>query len=287
MRIFKRKVMNKETRKAFVAGKFYPSNPDELKGVIEKIYQAEKDKIKISLANKKIIGGIVPHAGYIFSAYQAVHFFEILRKSQQQFNTVVIVNPSHTGYGEDISLSGHSAWETPFGSIAVDMDFAKDTGLKFASIAHEYEHSGEVMIPLLQYFLDYNFRIVPVSLKKQTPAIARQTAKAIHAAQQKSNKQVLLIASSDFSHYVPPAFGKKQDELVIEQILKFNTDEVYNKVKEHNVSCCGYGPIMTLMEYAELVSEMPEIEILRRGHSGEVYPSDEVVDYVSMLAYKG
>ncbi len=66
--------MNSSIRKAAFAGKFYPSNPVQLKQLIEDVYNAERDKINKSLYSKNIIGGRVPHAGYVFSAYQAVHF---------------------------------------------------------------------------------------------------------------------------------------------------------------------------------------------------------------------
>ncbi|MEA3445296.1 MAG: AmmeMemoRadiSam system protein B [Bacteroidota bacterium] len=275
----------KNIRKAYFAGRFYPAEKSELNQLIEKIFQQEKSKIKTALIEKKIIGGVVPHAGYIFSAYQAVHFFELIRKSEQKFDTIVIVNPSHTGYGEDISLSDDEAWETPFGDIDVDLGFSAKTGLKFSKIAHEDEHSGEVMLPLLKYFLDYEFKIVPICIKTQNPDTAKQTAEAIYKAGQESNKEILVIASSDFSHFVSPDFGKVQDDYVIDEILKLNTTGIYHQVKKHNVSCCGYGPIMALVEYSKLVSEHPKVEILKRGHSGEVYPADEVVDYVSMLAF--
>lgn len=277
----------RDIRKAHVAGRFYPARKDELEKLIDQIYQREKGNIRVGLADKKIIGGVVPHAGYIFSAPQAIHFFKIVSLAQQKFDTIVIVNPSHTGYGEDISLCGHTAWDTPFGPIEVDTEFAGQTGLKTSAIAHQQEHSGEVMLPLLKYFLNYDFKIVPITLKIQTPDKARQIAQAIHKAQKLSNKKTLVIASSDFSHFVSPEHGTTQDDHVIDEILKKNTDKIYQQVREHDVSCCGYGPIMSLVEFAKLSHPSPQIEILARGHSGQVMPSDEVVHYVSMLAYRG
>jgi AmmeMemoRadiSam system protein B len=91
-------------RKAAVSGKFYPSNKKELKNLIRRIVDTEKRSIKEELASNTIIGGIVPHAGYIYSAYQAVHFFEIIKHSKQEFDTFLILNPNHTGYGKEISL---------------------------------------------------------------------------------------------------------------------------------------------------------------------------------------
>ena len=273
------------TRKAAVAGKFYPADANDLRELIRKIALAEKDNINYSLAGNKIIGAVVPHAGYVFSAYQAVHFFEIIKKSKEKFDTVVIVNPSHTGYGEEISLDDNTRWETPFGKLSIDMEFAGLLNLPFSGIAHKYEHSAEVMLPFLQYYFDYDFKIVPVCMKRQSPDNAVLVANAVFNAMEKTNRKVLFIASSDFSHYERPEFGFRQDDYVIKEILKFDTKAVYTQVKSHNVSVCGYGPIMALLEFAKLKSGTAKAEILKRGHSGEIYPADKVVDYVSILVY--
>ena len=99
-------------------------------------------------------------------------------------------------------------------------------------------------------------------------------------------RDILILASSDFSHYVSPEYGKEMDDLVIKEILALNTAAVYKTVISNNISVCGYGPIMTLLEYAKLIDPEVEVKILRRGHSGEVMASREVVDYISMLVYK-
>ena len=99
-------------------------------------------------------------------------------------------------------------------------------------------------------------------------------------------RKILIIASSDFSHFLTPEQGKKQDLYVIEQILAQNSSAIEQVVREKDISVCGYGPIMTLIEYSKLVTEKPLVDILRIGHSGEIIPSSEVVDYVSILFSK-
>ncbi|RLD77189.1 MAG: AmmeMemoRadiSam system protein B, partial [Bacteroidetes bacterium] len=136
-------------REPAVAGRFYPENKTELKRLIDKIYQAEKSKIDLSLADRNIYGAVVPHAGYMFSAYQAIHFFEIIKNSKQKFDTFIIINPNHTGYGTEISLDENDFWKTPFGKVEIDKDFYNVLDFDYAADAHKYEHSGEVMLPLL------------------------------------------------------------------------------------------------------------------------------------------
>lgn len=274
-------------RKPAVAGRFYPNNSSELTLQLQQVLNHELPSIRTELSKKTILGGIVPHAGYMYSAYQAMHFFELLRQSQQQFDTFFIINPNHTGYGPEIALEENDCWETPFGTTEIDRVFHGFLDFEESAEAHQYEHSGEVILPLLQYSLDYPFRIVPITMFRQNPQNASRLAKAIYAANQHLQKKICIIASSDFSHFVNPQEGKKLDALVLHQILRFNTQGVFNEIREKNISVCGYGPIMTLMEYARLVTGNPKNEILKAGHSGEIHPSDEVVDYVSLLFYEG
>jgi AmmeMemoRadiSam system protein B len=268
-----------------VAGRFYPGTAAEIRSTLGQILLHEKDKINYSLSGEKIIGGISPHAGYMFSAYQAVHLFEILKRSEQQFDTFIIINPNHTGYGAEISVDENEAWETPLGIVPVDSDFQAELGFTVSSLAHRYEHSGEVMVPMLQYFLDYEFKILPVTMSHQNVENAVLIANAIFKTNKFLKKNICIIASSDFSHYIHPDEGRRLDGFVINEILKLNSVGVYREIKEKNISACGFGPIMTLIEYSKLTAENPKAEILKIGHSGEVIPSEEVVDYVSMLFY--
>lgn len=275
-----------KTRHAAVAGRFYPGTKDEIAIQLSQILRKEEPHIDRALSNKKIIGAVVPHAGYMFSAYQAIHFFEILKNSQQQFDTFFIINPNHTGHGAEISLDDNDYWKTPYGKVEIDKDFYDFLDFSESTDAHKFEHSGEVMLPLLQYSLNYPFKIVPVTLTRQNPSNARFIAQNIVKANNILNKNICIIASSDFSHYVDPSEGKQLDNYVIEEILKLNSEGVYQQVKDKNISVCGYGPIMTLIEYAKIFAKKPQVKILKIGHSGEVIPSNEVVDYVSILFYQ-
>ncbi|MCK4661781.1 MAG: AmmeMemoRadiSam system protein B [Bacteroidales bacterium] len=275
-----------KTRKPAVAGKFYPGTKKEIINLLDTIYQKEKSFINTGLSEFNIIGGIVPHAGYMFSAYQAIHFFEIIKNSSSKFETIFIINPNHTGYGNKLALDENDFWETPFGNVEIDREFMNELNLPVSADAHMYEHSGEVMLPMLQNYLDYEFKIVPISISRQTVENAKLIANSIFNANKKLNKKILIIASSDFSHYVEPKAGKKLDDYVVEEILKFNSENIYKHIINKRISVCGYGPIMTLIEYSKLLEKNIETKILKRGHSGEVMPSNEVVDYISFLFYE-
>jgi len=273
-------------RKAAVAGRFYPDNPIEITQQLSQITEKEKYRIDLPLAEKKIIGAVLPHAGYMFSAYQAVHFFEILRQSRETFDTFFIINPNHTGYGTEMAFDENDFWATPFGKVMIDKDFYNLMDITESEEAHKYEHSGEVLVPMLQYFLNYSFRIVPITMMKQNPKNASYLAKTIMDANKFLKKKICLLASSDFSHFVNPEQGRKDDQHVLDAISKLNSEGIFHEVRNRNISVCGYGPIMTLVDYALMVSDKPEMCILKRGHSGEIIPSGEVVDYISILFYE-
>lgn len=277
-----------KTRKSAVAGRFYPNDKNKIHNLLTKVLNAEKQKINTKLANNKIeiLGGIVPHAGYMFSAYQAVHYFEILRLSKQKFDTFIIVNPNHTGYGKEISVDDNDFWEIPGGKIPVDKEFTEKLNLPFSSAAHIYEHSGEVMLPILDFFLDYKFKIVPVTISKQNYSNAKLTAERIYKTAKLLNRKIQFIASTDFSHFVSPEAGKKIDKKVINKILKSDAKGVIDTVIKNRISMCGYAPVASAMEYAKLISQNSKIELLRFGNSGEIMPSNEVVDYASFLIYR-
>lgn len=274
------------TRGPSVAGKFYPSTDHEIKQQIADIQHLESKKINLKLAQRELIGGVSPHAGYVYSGYEALHLFRILSQSEHKFDTFFILHPNHTGYGSAISMDVHSHWETPMGKVPIDEEFKSLLPFDTSEMAHRYEHSGEVIVPFLQYYLEYEFSILPICILSQTYENASFIARELHRVNQELGKKIFLIASSDFSHFVSPEYGYAQDEMALKEILKFRSREFYEVVKKKDISMCGYGPIMSLLEYAKLITNDPKIEILARGNSGKTYPSSEVVDYVSMLVYQ-
>ncbi len=272
-----------KVRKSAIAGRFYPADKDALVEQLESIRKKELSKINIDLKNNHLVGGVVPHAGYMFSAYQAVHFFEIIRQTDQRFDTVVIVNPNHTGLGHEIAFDSNDLWETPLGAVSLDTEFGLSLGIEISEIEQKQEHSGEVMVPFLQHFLDYEYKIAPITLSNQTFKNAKFLAERLMESASVLDRKILLIASSDFSHFLSPEEGREKDSYVLENIIALDSEAIENVVRKKNISVCGFGPIMTLIEYSKLISVEPKVNVLKIGHSGEVIPSNEVVDYVSIL----
>jgi AmmeMemoRadiSam system protein B len=274
------------TRSAAVEGRFYPSTKSRIFDQIMEIEQSGRYP-EPELSPRKVFGAVLPHAGHIYSGYQTIPFFQLIRRHRIFPETFVIIHPNHTGQGPAVAIDESELWSNSIGEVPVDTELARDMKLPFDHRAHAKEHSAEVIIPFIQYFLsDHDFSIVPVCMLEQSYETARLISVKVNKAVKKTGRKIMLIASCDFSHFLSPSEGAHMDQKVIDHILKGNTPEVERAVLKHRISVCGYGPIMTLMEYARSMYPDYRTEILARGHSGEVSPSHEVVDYISLITYK-
>ncbi|HON18610.1 MAG TPA: AmmeMemoRadiSam system protein B [Salinivirgaceae bacterium] len=267
-------------RKPYVAGRFYPANPDKLNQELKRLYEQSS----VILPKKTpIIGGVVPHAGYMFSGHHAMAFFKTVQ--HQNYHTIIIISPSHTGFGPEISLDAHEQWELPTGNLLCDADLQKSGLFELSFDAQIHEHAAEVMLPMIHFVFPSTPPIGIITIRKPSFETAQKVARQLFEYQKQSGKNLLIIASSDFNHFETAEIGKDKDDLVLNKIFEQNTAEVETTVRNHRVSVCGFGPIMALMEYSKLISSNIRVEIVSRGHSGEIIPSDEVVDYISMIFY--
>ena len=276
------------TRQAAVAGAFYPEDAEEIKKALEQTYQSQQANFNKELSPDHIIGGIVPHAGYQYSAKEAVHFFNFLKESKKPVDTVVIINPSHSGAQYDISLDIHDSWNTPMGEVELDGELMDFIDIPRSLEGQQNEHAAEVIVPYLQYFLDMDFKILPITMRKQSYKRSRELAEKIYKANQVKKKNIVVIASTDFSHYERPEVAFYNDNLVINRIMNKNIRGLYDTIQENKISVCGYGPIMTLMFYSRFINQDYNVEILSRGNSSMKADDEEelVVDYVSALFYR-
>jgi AmmeMemoRadiSam system protein B len=275
-----------KTRAAAVEGRFYPSTKSR---IFEQIREIEKeDRFRYSgLEPKSLFGVVLPHAGHIYSGYQTIPFFQMLKKLEIYPDTFIIIHPNHSGIGSPLAIDDSDVWRNAAGDVKLDRVFAEAMDLPFDRLAQSREHSAEVIIPFLQYFYpEHPFSIVPVCMLDQSFERASLVARQIREAVIQTGRRIMLIASCDFSHFLSPEEGASKDQLVLDKILVRDAAGVEKVIKQKHISVCGYGPIMTLMEYARSLYPEYGIEILARGHSGEVIPSREVVNYISMIMYQ-
>ena len=264
-------------REPVVAGQFYPASPRELRSMIASMVDEKAVK-------KEVIGVVSPHAGYPYSGPVAGAVLSRIKFK----DTFVILGPSHTGRGKPFSIMTAGAWRTPLGQVEIDSDLGKkmlagSSHLQEDALAHQYEHSIEVQIPFLQYFKP-DVRIVPIVLAYATPEIYKQIGREIAQAVKESKSfqgRVILMASSDMTHYEPQELAQKKDNEAIKAMLDLNEDELLKRVEEMNISMCGYAPVAALIAAAKELGAK-SAELVKYQTSG-----DTTGDFSSVVGYAG
>ena len=233
-----------KTRKPAVAGMFYAGTAGELEEQIGWCYKHELGPGTIPRVNSKglreIVAIVVPHAGYYYSGPVAAHAYKELA-DDGVFDTAVIVGPNHTGYGYPVSVWAGGVWTTPLGEVEVNKELSKrllGDVIKADETAHIHEHSIEVQLPWLQH-LYKKVRIVPITMLAQDIETARIVGKSIGQA----GDNLVVIASSDLTHYEPHSVAMEKDSSVIEAIIALDEEELYERCERLGCTMCGYGPV--------------------------------------------
>jgi len=260
-------------RKAIVAGQFYPSDKTELKKEVGKYIKRKPDE--------KIRAAIVPHAGYVFSGKCAGKVYSVLPETE----TYVLLGVNHNMLGNDVALSLED-FETPLGTIRNDTELGQEM-LKKLDIreddnAHKYEHSVEVQLPFLQE-TQKNFKIVPIILKNYTLITYQELAKTIVESSKKLKREIIVLASSDFTHSGPDygfSGDMKIDKQAINKILKLNTKEFLETAGKTTI--CGAGAIAVTIEAAKLL-KVKSARLLEYYDSSEIMAGENKVGYAGIV----
>lgn len=281
-------------REPAVAGYFYPRGSVELRRTIQSLFKHELGPGEEPASPDRYVAGalgyVSPHAGYMYSGPVASHVYYDLSK-QGLFDTAVIIGTNHTGLGSLVSVYPGGEWVTPLGRVKVDDELAKKVvdHSDFAELdtdAHVEEHSIEVQIPFLQFVYGENFKILPIVVGLHTIDTARDLARAISRSIDETGRRTVLIASSDFNHYEPYGITVEKDRRAIEKILKLDSEGLYRVIVDDNVSICGPGGIMVLIEFFKQFREGVEVKLLKYANSGDVSgEKGYVVGYASIKFY--
>jgi len=261
-------------REPVVAGKFYPDDPEILKSTIKNKIGEDKTKLDCK-------GIIVPHAGYLYSGPVAGEVYSQVRIP----DNILIIGPNHQGIGNFFSLSGVSAWKTPFGEIKVNEELNEliikySPFIKIDNSAHQNEHSIEVQLPFIQYFKQ-DIKISALAVIGYELGNFLVLGKSIANAINDFEEEVLIIVSSDFSHYVPHDKARKLDHMAIDKILKVDPEGLWETVKKNKISICGVASIIIMLEAIKTLGDVKG-KLIRYSTSGEA-----VGDYSSVVGYAG
>lgn len=263
-----------QIRRPAVAGSFYSGSGPRLKEEVGRyiIPAAEKEKA---------IAVLSPHAGFMYSGHVAGAVYSSIEFPE----TFVLIGPNHTGLGPDVSIMGSGRWEIPTGSMTVDEDLSRQIISKVPLMsedfqAHMMEHSLEVQLPFISHFTD-SAKIVPVTVMNASIPECEMIGRGIAEAIKKADYRVVIVASSDMSHYVTDDTARRLDSLAINEIINLRPEGLYNLILKERITMCGFIPA-TIMLYAAMFLGAKEARIVKYATSGETSG-----DYEHVVGYAG
>jgi hypothetical protein len=259
-----------------VAGRFYPSDPQELTRQIQEYSSGATEKTHA-------LGCVVPHAGYVYSGRVAGAVYAAMEIPAQS----ILLGPRHFPQGQPMAILSEGSFETPLGQAQIDGMLAAELAracplLREDEVAHGREHSLEVQLPFLQT-LAANFRFVPVVLATDRYGAMEELGRAVAQVVKAQREPVLVIASSDMNHYESDAITRAKDERAIARILALDPRGLYDTVRSEGITMCGYAAtVAMLVAVRELGAK--GATLVRHATSGEVTGDlDEVVGYAGIV----
>jgi AmmeMemoRadiSam system protein B len=258
-----------------VAGRFYPSNPTTLASTVDEFLKAAGSRIHA-------FGIVAPHAGYMYSGRVAGAVYSRIEVPTR----AIMLCPNHTGLGRPLSIMPRGAWETPLGEIQIDGEMCDllmevNPALEDDIMAHRFEHALEVQLPFLQRLCGSELRFVPITVGISEWDSLTRLGQSIAEAVQRSDSDVLIIASSDMNHYESDAVTRVKDAKAIEPMLNLDASGLYDAVHREDISMCGFGPA-TAMILACRQLGATHAELVRYATS-----ADESGDFDHVVGYAG
>ena len=263
-------------RRPAVAGQFYPADPQSLRKQLVELTRGRRPP-----EEPRAIALMVPHAGYVYSGRIAAETYTAARLARR----AVILCPNHTGQGEAIAAIDEGEWDTPLGRVPVDTRLAREilAGCRRARVdwtAHAREHSLEVQLPFLQLLLE-DVTFAPICVGTLDLEVLLELGRAVAAAIDSGHDDVMLIMSSDMSHYVPAAIASRQDRRAIDRVLALDPEGLHRTVLEEDISMCGVAPTVAGLEAACRIGA-GAARLVAYGNSGET-----TGDLRSVVGYAG
>lgn len=284
----KANVFPDEERRPQYAGSFYPGDPVTLtKQISQFFFEAEKKQI-----DGEIKSLVCPHAGYMYSGGVAAAGFKLLEG--MKFDIVVVISPSHADWFPGASIYNGGAYSTPLDKLYVDLDLVIKMGNINPKIypstkghtggsVQRSEHALEVQLPFLQVVLG-DFKLIPIVMGEQEwdicVGLAEILAGTLH------DKNALIVASTDLSHYHTAAEAQALDRKVISSVTDFDPRALNDVITRRKCEACGAGPTIAAMLAAKKLGA-DKSDLIKYAHSGEISgDNDAVVGYMSAVQYK-
>ncbi len=300
--------MHEVFRPAAKAGTWYEGTEERLLKQLKECFlhplgpQKDPKDLDPQRESKRQIFGIVsPHAGYMYSGPTAARGYYALAEDRNSVRTVVLLGPNHTGWGKDIAIFPPGMWETPLGIVKLNSSFilelaqqaeenpTRNVRIGLDEEAHAQEHSLEMQVPFLQYIFGDKFRLVPICMLAQEFLPSSALAKILYPvmkSRMERGEDIIVVASSDFSHYVPHDVAVENDKRMIDEILRVDPEKMNEVRRKYNITACGYGPITTLLLLAKRFG-FDSATLLGYSTSGDISgDKSAVVGYASIAIHK-
>ncbi|MFZ5775609.1 MAG: AmmeMemoRadiSam system protein B [Thermodesulfobacteriota bacterium] len=262
-------------REPAVAHQFYPGDPAVLRHTLDQLVPVVAEK-------QPAIALIAPHAGYVYSGGVAGETFASVTIPSD----IVLMGPNHHGYGAPISLMTHGGWRMPMGNVPINNTLAglllkRSRLIEEDTLAHRFEHSLEVEVPFLQH-LQPSLTITPLVISHLSYSSCQEVGEAIAAAIEEYGRPVLIVASSDMSHYESRESASAKDSLAMERVLAMDPEGLYRTVMDRRITMCGIMPA-TIAMVAAIRLGAKQARLVRYTDSGEVSgDTRQVVGYAGM-----
>ena len=258
-------------RKPAVAGSFYPGNASKLRATIQTFM--DQVEPQPGAAPKALI---VPHAGYVYSGPVAATAYARLRPYRDRYTRVILLGPSHRVAIRNLALSGADIFRTPLGDVPLDNEVITVLDMSTARVfeaAHQFEHSLEVHLPLLQSTLG-PFSLVPLVIGEAASETVAEVISILWGG-----KETLIVVSSDLTHYLGYNEARSRDRLTCEAIERLDADRI------NHDDACGATPIRGLL--IEAKRRAMEVTTLDLRNSGDTAGGkDHVVGYGAWMFSK-
>ncbi len=263
-------------REPAVAGQFYPADPKELSATIRSfLVPGQTQEAAMAL--------LAPHAGYVYSGHVAGAVYGAVQLPAR----LILLGPNHTGRGRALSLYPSGRWRTPLGMVDIDEDLNRSLTqecrlLAEDTAAHAREHSIEVQIPFVQ-LIAHSLRIAAICVGTTEYASLENLGKALARVIRAAAEPVLVITSSDMSHYETAATATRKDRLAIEKIEQVDPQGLYRTIFEEDVSMCGFAPAVAMLTACRELGASGG-RVIRYATSGDINGDMErVVGYAGIL----
>ena len=271
-----------QPRESVIAGSWYPASPEVLKRTIESFL----DAVPAAQPTGELIALIAPHAGYAFSGPVAAHAYKQL--AGRKFDSVIVIAPSHHAAFDGVSVYDQGGFRTPLGLVPLDRELVEklkqqSSKIRYVAEGHAREHALEIQLPFLQMVLP-GFKLVPLVMGDQRYETCSWLAEVLASASR--GKSVLLVASSDLSHFHNYDQAKLLDQVVIDDVRDFNPQALGFHLASGKCEACGGGPIITALMAAQLLGAN-HAEVINYANSGDVTGDrSRVVGYLAAALYK-